>query len=210
MSVVHPNSDRGPRLTSPHQRCDGKRPCIACVRGGKDAECTNELWQGHHHTKTKALPVPRDTRSPQSTLHSTVPAIGPSFSVFLTPPPSDVSLLAWSNSSDSTHPPPPTLTPRELPLAPTTRPSRGTPSRRHAGIVHGPSSDAPAPLNLHDTTESVPRPTASSFTVLPSIHFRVIPPPLQVPLSLIPPERVQISPIAGGDLDMPLCVLFGF
>ena len=73
---------------------------------------------------------------------------------------------------------PPSLTPYERPQAPSPR------------------------VYTHGVTECVLRPT-----VLPSIQFRTIPRPLQVPLSLVPPERVQVSPIAGGDLDMTLCVL---
>ena len=52
-----------------------------------------------------------------------------------------------------------------------------------------------------------PSPTVSPFT---SIHFRTMPWPLQIPLSLIPPEYVEISPVARNDLDMTLYVLFGF
>ena len=63
--------------------------------------------------------------------------------------------------------------------------------------------------NVHGTTECIPRSTVSSFTVLPSIHPRIVPWPLQVPLSLIPPERAQVFPIVGGYLDMTLYALFG-
>ena len=48
--------------------------------------------------------------------------------------------------------------------------------------------------------------TESSLTIFPSIHFRTIPRPLWVPSSSIPPEYVQVSCTAGGDLDMTLCV----
>ena len=199
---------RGLGLTAPHQRCDGKRPCAACVRGGKDAECTYELWQGHRHTRANVLPVTHDTGSPQSTLPSGVPTIGPSLSVFPTRPPSDVPLLTWSNSGESTSPPPPPLASCELPQAPTAQPPREPSPPGQAEMVHGPPSDASAALNIHDTTECVPRPAASSFTVLPSIHFPTIPRLLRAPFSLIPPERVQISPIIGGDLDMTLYAFF--
>jgi len=67
------------------------------------------------------------------------------------------------------------------------------------------------PRGMHD----YPTPPSSdlsgcTFVVLPSIHFRTIPWPPQIRLLLIPPERVQISPIAGSDLDMVLYVPFGF
>ena len=77
-------------------------------------------------------------------------------------------------------------------------------------MVLGPLSDVSVVWNTHATTECVSRPTGSSFTVLPSLHFRAIPRPRQVPLSLILPECVQISPITGGDLNMTLYVLFWF
>ena len=44
--------------------------------------------------------------------------------------------------------------------------------------------------------------------ILPSTHFQTIPRPLRVPLSLIPPEHMQVSSIAENDLDMTLCVFF--
>ena len=115
--------------------------------------------------------------------------------------PSGATLLTLSDPSESTpspHPPPP-LAPRERSLAPSFR-------ARGAGML-GPSLVA---RDAYDITKRVPRTNVSPFTVLPSIHFRTIPRPLQIPLSLIPPERVQISPIAGSDLDMTLCVLFRF
>jgi len=94
--------------------------------------------------------------------------------------------LTWFNSSES-----------NPPLAP----------HVHDEVVSDPPPDALVLRNVHDTAECIPRPTN---TVLPSVHFRrIIPWPLQVPLSLVPPERVQVSPIAGGDLDMTLYVLFG-
>ena len=81
-------------------------------------------------------------------------------------------------------------------------------SRPHGGIGLAPSSDALVARKVYDTTECDPPHTVSSFTVLPSVLFRTIPRPLPVPLSLVPPEHIQISPVAGGDLDMTLYVVF--
>ena len=56
--------------------------------------------------------------------------------------------------------------------------------------------------------EYPPRSTASSFTILPSVHFQTVPHPLPLPLSDIPPERLQVSWVSGNDLDMTLYVVF--
>jgi len=198
---------RSRKLTSPYQRCDGKRPCMTCVNGKGDYECTYEPRQRSHHTNAGTLPISRQTASRHlsaRTLPSKPAAIGFPFSESPTRPSLGTPRLARSNSSESTSslPPPPPLASYERPLAPS--------SRVHGEIALGPSSDVSNVQDIHPTTESAPHPTVSSFTVLPSIHFRRIPWPLPVPLSLIPPERVQISSNAGGDLDMTLYVLFRF
>jgi hypothetical protein len=69
-----------------------------------------------------------------------------------------------------------------------------------------PLSDVSVVQKTLDVAEWLPRSTGSSFTILPSVHFRAIPRPLHIPLSFIPPERVQISWVSGNDLDMTLCV----
>jgi hypothetical protein len=69
-----------------------------------------------------------------------------------------------------------------------------------------PLSDVSVVQKILDVAEWSPRSTGSSFTILPSIHFRAIPRPLQIPLSFIPPERVQVSWVSGNDRDMTLYV----
>ena len=166
--------------------------------------CAYEPWQRSRRATAGALPISRDTaprRLSVRTSPSKPPGIGFSFSESPTRP-SGIPLLTWLNSGESTPclPPPPPITLYERPQVPS--------SHVHNAVVQGPLSDDLVVQHTHDTTKCIPHRTGSSFTVLPSIHFRTIPRPLQIPLSLIPPERVQISPIAGGDLDMTLCVLF--
>ena len=166
------------------------------MNGERGAGCTYEPWQPSHRTRTgstNALPVFRHGDSASGlpsvcTLPSQAPTNGFPFSEPLTHPPLDIPLLTWSNSAEST----PSILPHHV----------------HGEVVPGPSSDTSIVWNTHDTTECVPRLPVSSFTVLPSIHSRAVPQILQVPLSLISPERVQVSPVAGGDLDMTLYVPF--
>ena len=191
-------------LTSPHQKCDGKRPCTACVIGEDGTRCTYEPRQRSSRISTNALSVSRDSASgPQRvcSLPSETAADGFSFSEPPTHLSSNIPLLTWSNSSNSASSlsPSPPLVPYERPLAPS---SRGL-GKTEPGL----SLDVSVVQNIHITAECAPRSTAAYFTVLPSIHFQIIPRPLRVPLSLIPPERVQISPIAECDLDMTLYVL---
>ena len=68
-------------------------------------------------------------------------------------------------------------------------------------VVLAPSSDALVVNYLL-------RPTPSSPTVLPSIHFQTIPHPLRIPLSVISPDHLRVSHTAGTDLDMSLYVFF--
>ena len=193
-------------LTSSHQRCDGKRPCTTCVNGERSDECTYEKWQRSSRMGAGVLPASHDTAS--HPLNARALSSKPSATGFPSPEPrtrlSSVPPITWPNPSKSASflLPPPSLTPYERPLA--------SSSRVHREIEQGPLSDVSVAQDMHKTTERVTRPAGSSFTVLPSIHFRAIPRPLQVPLSLIPPERVQISSIAWGDLDMNLCVLLDF
>lgn len=124
------------------------------------------------------------------------------------PPIANAPLLTWSNSCESASSLPPPLTHCERPLTLTAQLPWGLSSRTHSGTPLDPPTDVSAVWNIDDTTEYLPRNTVSSFAVLPSTHLRAIPRPLPVPLSLIPQERVQISPTAGGDLDMTLYVFF--
>jgi len=164
--------------TSPHQRCDGKRPCTACVNGEREAGCTYEPWQPPR-TGTKRLPVSRNSTSGPPNPRALPPqasANGCSFPECLACPPSDIPLLTWSNSNESAPNLPTPLSHNERPLISTTQ----------------------------YPSELAPRSAVSSFTVLPSIHFRTIPRALRVPLLLVPPEHVRISSTARSDLDMIL------
>lgn len=77
------------------------------------------------------------------------------------------------------------------------------------GIVLDPPPDVPAAQKICDVVGRVSHLTTSAFTILPSVYFRTIPRPLRVPLSLIPPEHMQVSGICENDLDMSLYVFFG-
>ena len=193
---------RSGELTSPHQRCDGKRPCMTCVNGERGDGCMYDPRQRSHRTNSSMLPISRETAAHPLSLRtppSKPPAIGFLFSESLTRPSLGAPHLISSNSSEfasSLLPPSPPLTPYEQPLVPS--------SRVRSEIVPDPSSDLSVVGRTHDTTECV----LSSFTILPSIHLQTIPRPLPVPLSLIPPERVQVSSNSGSDLDMTLYVLF--
>jgi len=169
------------RLTSPHQRCDGSRPCTTCVDGKRGDECTYEPWQPPRRTHTEVLSVSHNSTSvPPSTRTSPPQASANrrSFPESLICPPSDDPLLTWSNASELASNLPMPLSHCERPLVPATRyPSRLT-----------------------------PRLTITSLPVLPSDRFRTIPRPLRVPLLLIPPEHVQVSSTAKSDLDMILYI----
>ena len=181
---------------------------MTCVKGERDDRCTYEPRQRAHRTNASALQI---SREPVSRSHHlgvrTSPPKPPviEFSSFESPirPSLGTPRFTWSNSSESASSllPPPSLTPHERPLEPS--------SSVRGEVALDPSPDLVV-QDIHSTTECVPRPTVSSFTVLPSIHFRRIPRLLPVPFSLIPPERVQISSNAGDDLNMTLCVFFGF
>ena len=188
-------------LTSPCQKCDGKRPCTTCVIGKDGVRCTYEPRQRSPRISTNAHSASREnTSGPQSVLKLPSNMSADWFSTFepLARPSSDVPLLTWSGPDEpaSSLPPPPPLIPYERPLSPSSRIP-----------VLGSSSDIPVVRDTHGTAGCVPCHTVSSFTLLPSLHFQTIPRPLRVPLSLISPEHAQISPIAGGDLDMTLYVL---
>ena len=100
--------------------------------------------------------------------------------------------------------------PCERPSSPTAQIPWESPSRTYNQMGLGPLSGVSAVQDTHGTTERVPPLTGSSFTILPSIHFRTIPWPLRIPLSFIPPEHAQVSSVARSDLDMTLCVCFRF
>ena len=192
-------------LTTPHKRCDAKQPCTACVNGERGTECTYEPRQRFRPTGTHVFSVWNGSASsPPSvcTLTSQTSANGLSFSEPPTNPPSYITLSIASGSAS----------PLPLSLVPYGRPS--TP------MVQLPQEPSPCvcdemvpassldPSAVQRITGHVPRPIVSSFTILPSIHFRTIPRPLRVPLSPIPPEHVQVSWTSESDLDMTLYVCF--
>ncbi|KAF9779641.1 hypothetical protein BJ322DRAFT_368458 [Thelephora terrestris] len=65
-----------------------------------------------------------------------------------------------------------------------------------------PSSSVSVITKPRAATECPPSPTVPSLTTLPSICFQTIPRPLSQPLSVIPPERLQVSDASGCGLDM--------
>ena len=175
----------------------------------RGTECAYEPRQRSHRVNSGTLPIPCETASHRHPLNvrpipSTPPAAGFSFSEPLTNLSLSAPHLTWSNPSESaSSPSPPSpLAHFEWPLA--------SSSRVHGEIAVVPSSDVSVTQDIHSTTERIPHPIASTFTILPSIQFRRIPRPLPVPPSLIPQGRVQISSNAEGDLDMTLYVLFRF
>ena len=192
-------------LTPPRQRCDAKQPCTTCVNGNRGAGCTYELPPRPRPAGTGVF-IFVQARAPDSpnagNLPSQAPANVPSSA--LTSPPRDLPLVTWSDSSESG----PSHSQFPAPPTPIIRSSPDFSPRIHDKILPGPSSDVSVRRKTHDTTISILRPTVSSFTVLPSIHFQIVPRPLRTPFSLIPPERVQVSSVAGSDLDMTLCVFF--
>ncbi|KAF9779633.1 hypothetical protein BJ322DRAFT_370638 [Thelephora terrestris] len=71
-------------------------------------------------------------------------------------------------------------------------------------VVPVPLSDAPAGEKPPAASVCPARSTPSPFTVLPSIHFQTIPRPFRTPLSVIPPECMQLSGVAENDLDLSI------
>ena len=120
-------------------------------------------------------------------------------------PPKDVLVFLDSNESVSSHPLPP-----NSPEGPSIQPEQSEQDHSpfiHEKVVTDPPSGALVAVRALGVTECPPHSTASSLSILPSIHSQTIPRPLQIPLSFIPPERMQVSWIAGSDMDMRLYVL---
>jgi len=174
---------------------------MTCANGERGDRCTYEPRQRSHRTNASALPISCEAASHDLILPSKPPATVSSVSESLTRPSLGTPHLIRLHSSESLLLLPPPLVPSEGLLAPS--------FPVHDEMLLGPSSDIRVVQDIHSTTKCFPHPTVSSFTVLPSINFQRIPWPLPVPLSLVPPERVQISS-AGSDLDMILYVVFRF
>ena len=167
----------------------------------KGAGCTYES-QGRSRPGVLSVPAgatsSSNVRKPPSRASINVPSHA------RTGPPSNLALITWSESSETTPSLSQSSAPHRRPPAPTIRFLQDFLPRTHDQILLGPSPDASVEQRAHETTKSIERPTASSFAVLPSVHFQSIPRPLRAPFSLIPPERVQVSCGAGSDLDMKL------
>ncbi|KAF9779636.1 hypothetical protein BJ322DRAFT_369328 [Thelephora terrestris] len=89
--------------------------------------------------------------------------------------------------------------PHERPSTPPERPESPHALDEAALVL---SSSASAVEKARGVTECPPPLITSSLTILPSIHFQSIPRPLPLPLSVIPPERKQVSWVSENDLDM--------
>lgn len=191
---------------STHQKCDAKRPCTTCASGERAVECKYQPRQQFPPPKTNAHSISRGGTPGPLTVH-TLPsqtfAHGFSFSAPLIGPP-DLPLSTWFNFSEFDSTLPPSAAPCERPSSPTAKIPWEPPSRIDgAGEVPSSPSDVSVVWGIRGTSELVTRPTVlPSFTVLPSIHFQTIPRPLPVPLSLVPPERVQVSCAVGSELGM--------
>ena len=114
------------------------------------------------------------------------------------------SLLTSPNSSSIS----PSFAPCKRSSKPTARLQWEFSPHVHNEIVPSPSLNVSVVQKIHCITDCVPRLIASSFTILPSIHFRTIPRPLRIPLSPIPLKHIQVSSVSENDLDTILCVFF--
>ena len=191
-----------PEFTSPHQKCDAKQPCTACVTWDKGVRCTYEPWKRPRPTGAKALPVLQrnGTSGPPSTRGSSSKTLTDGFPEPPKNPPSGL-LLTWPGPGESVPSLTPSLPSYEQPSTQTARLPWELSPRIYNKLVFEPLSDVSAAQKLRGATECVPSLSFSYFTVLPSIYFS-IPRPLRVPLSFFSPEHVQVSSVAGNDLDM--------
>ena len=153
-------------FTSLHQRCDAMRPCTACANEGKASRCTYEPRQR-----------PRPTAAFQTLANK---LSGPSghFTTF--------------DSSESNPSLPPSLTPCERPSLPTVRLPWKLSSPIDNQTGSGPSSDISVAHSIRGATECVSHLIGPSFQIPSPIRCQTTPQPLQVPLSLTPPERMQV------------------
>ena len=101
------------------------------------------------------------------------------------------NLFTVLDSNESIPSLPPSLAPCERPSPPTARLpwEHSSPIDNQIGL--GLSSDVSVAHSIRGATECVSRFIGPSFPIPPSIHFQTTPRPLQVPLSLSPPERIQ-------------------
>ncbi|KAF9642933.1 hypothetical protein BDM02DRAFT_3264295 [Thelephora ganbajun] len=179
-------------------KCDAKKPCTKCVSMDRDAECIYESRKRSNLTAANALTHER-TSGPLNPRHLPLQTSANVLFEPSTSPPRNLPLLTWSNPNTSTSSYSPFLDP---PSAPTVQLPWEPSPRVQGEEVLGLSSDVELVRKTHGTAKCLPRPIISSFTILPSIHFQTISHPLRMPLSLIPPEHVQVSGVAGSDLDM--------
>lgn len=165
------------RAHSLYKKCDAKQPCTTCGNKNRGAACKYESSRSNGGISS----------APQ------------------TSPPIDV-LLPWFDFREPGPPNPLSVGSRKRSLAPPEQLEEPLPLVLEIAAPD-PSLEGSAPQNTLGVTERPPSSTVSSFKLLPSIHFQTIPRPLHIPLSLIPPERVQVSWVTGSDLDMTLYVL---
>lgn len=190
----------------PHQKCDAKTPCTACLNWDRGVGCRYEPRKRSRFTRINATSISREnTPGPTSSNNLPPKTSADGLSEPLINPASD-RLLTRSDSSESAVSLSLSLVPySEQSSTSTERHPRDLSTHLYDETVSYISSDVSVVQKHPGTTKCAPRLAVSSFTILPSIHFR-IPRPLQIPLSLIPPEHVQVSYIAGNDLDMFLYV----
>jgi len=167
------------------------------------AECVYEPRQPSRPSDANVFLVPRGNASDplgiSASPHQT-PANGFLFHEPPIDPQSNTAVPARSDSNESASPLSLSLVLCERqPSKSTVRLPRELSSPPHNEIVPPPSSETSV---VYDAEECASRPVRSPFTILPSIHFSKIPRPLRMPLSLIPPERVQVSCVSWSDLDM--------
>jgi hypothetical protein len=159
-----------------HKKCDARQPCTTCVNKNTGAACEYEGSRSCGYT-------PPNPPTPQSK-----------------------NALAGSGSSEFGSSGSSSVGSHERPSSPPNRFERGPPPPILEKVDRVLPPGGSVVQTALDVTEWSPRSTGTSFKILPSIHFRAIPRPLRMPLSLIPPERVQVSRATGSDLDMALYV----
>jgi hypothetical protein len=160
-----------------HKKCDARQPCTTCVNKNKSTACKYEGSRSSGNMPLRPLmPRPKDVLGTGSGSSE---------------PGSSGSLFVGSH---------------ERPSSPQERFERGPPPPILEKVDRVLPPGGSAAQKALDVAKWSPRSIEPSFKILPSIHFRAIPRPLRMPLSLIPPERVQVSRATGSDLDMALYV----
>ena len=174
------------------------------MNGHRAAECTYESRSRLHPTTSRTLSISNDRPPGPPSVPGISRTSADARSVPLTSP-SDPAPPTWSDSSETSSLPP-SPDPHERPSTLTVQHLWELSPCIYDQLAPCVSSGVAIKQKVHDTTKCDPR-NVTSFTLLPSIHFQTIPRPLRIPLSLIPPERLQVSGDDGSDLGLSLCVL---